>query len=670
MTKQPTLVPALFALLLLTPGCGDRTEGGLYIAVLVPQGLASKSVQVVATGGGLRAPSSCMKVDDRRRLTVGASQGALPEAVTLDATGYLDDACQTPTSPPETATAQARFRSGQVGDVTLLLDRATPVQELVCDNDLDDDGDGQVDCQDFDCNGRTCTNGNRCITGLTCQGGQCLGGEPVVCGPPPTCFLGPGICVPELGCRYTPAESATCDDGDPCTENDRCDAAGQCAGVPKPCSDPPDQCHEATGTCTANGCQYALRTGDCDDNDFCTTQDTCGADGVCVGTPVVCAERDCREADGTCTADGECNYRPRPAATLCTDGVCNDAGGCIPLWNYTLSNVLVTQVPTLPDGPVTLGCGETRIDTGSTPPTVTNWCAGQPDFGWAVVSQLGGLDAMVLSFRDLDISGGATLRLTGSRPAIIVADGNVRVLGDLLAESGAQACAGGGAGGDGAAAAGAGGGAYGSVGAAGGTGFVSPSAGAGGSPEGSPDLKPLRGGCAGGPGSSAAPAAVGGGAVQISANGTLTVVGTVTAPGAGGRGGVIYGGGGGGSSGGAVLLEAQQLVLVDGAAVTANGGSGGQGGGITTTGQDGAAGAQRTATPAAGGDSPTTGASGGNGAAGSVGATGGGDNAASGGGGGGGGVGRLRFNASLGCNVGTLVVVSPAATSNGTPGCP
>ncbi|MGV3621899.1 MAG: MopE-related protein [Archangium sp.] len=34
--------------------------------------------------------------------------------------------------------------------------------EILCDNDLDDDGDGEPDCEDVDCNGRTCVSGNLC----------------------------------------------------------------------------------------------------------------------------------------------------------------------------------------------------------------------------------------------------------------------------------------------------------------------------------------------------------------------------------------------------------------------------------------------------------------------------------------------------------------------------
>src|SRR5439155_432500 len=83
----------------------------------------------------------------------------------------------------------------------------------------------------------------------------------------------------------------------------------------------------------------------------------------------------------------------------------------------------------------------------------------------------------------------------------------------------------------------------------------------------------------------------GGGAVQLSVGGTLTMLpySTVAAFGGGGLGGTggqrIAGGGGG--SGGAVLLEANLLSLAALSAVTANGGAGGEGSGDVITGGDG-----------------------------------------------------------------------------------
>lgn len=667
----------LVPIALTAAACEKQIEPGLYVTVEVPRGLASKSVRVVARGDGVSKPSNCMRVNGRTSLKLGLVQADLPSAITLEASGYSDEACMTLADPPETATKEARFRTGVILEATLTLRRPTPSQETTCDNGVDDDHDGDTDCADFDCNARACSNGNKCVTGLTCQGGQCLGGRQVVCDAPPSpCFMGAGICVVDAGCRYPPNAGVGCDDFDPCTAVDTCQLDGACVGLPVSCTTPPGQCFAAQGTCSGDaGCQYApTPSAACDDGDDCTTGDTCDAVGGCAGTPVTCGPRECQVPSGVCDADGGCRYDDLDAGASCAGGgLCNGRGGCIPMWAYTPSNFSMTDVPTLPDAGVALDCGETIIDTSGAAPSVTNWCAGQPLFGWGVVAQPGGVEAMILSFRDLDVLAGGTLTLRGSRPVILAAAGRVRVLGGVVAEAGAQACAGGGRGASPATGSGgAGGGGFGSAGAAGGNAALGASGAAGGGVVGEPLLTPLRGGCPGGVGGgNGTRAASGGGALQISANGDLIVSGFVAAPGQGGGGGGFEAGGNGAGSGGAVLLEGLQVVLVGTAAVTANGGAGGEGGDLLG-GHDGPDGATTSATPAPGGSGGNaTAGNGGDGAAGTTGATSGGASGVAAGGGGGGGVGRVRLNSALGCSLGPQTVVSPPATSNKPDaGCP
>lgn len=108
------------------------------------------------------------------------------------------------------------------------------------------------------CN-NACTGGKACVSG-TCQ---CPAGQ-ITCN---------GQCA---------VAGSSCDDGNACTENDSCQAAG-CAGTAVACAD--------TNPCTADtcsptlGCQHtpvAAGTG-CDDGDGCTTGDSCQAGGVCGG---------------------------------------------------------------------------------------------------------------------------------------------------------------------------------------------------------------------------------------------------------------------------------------------------------------------------------------------------------------------------------------------------
>ena len=109
-------------------------------------------------------------------------------------------------------------------------------------------------------------------------------------------------------CSAIDAEAGTaCDDKDACTDSDQC-KAGKCVGVPKACDDQSvctsDACNPATGKC-----EYTPNTAKCDDGDLCTENDAC-KDGKCQGTPAaVCGcttDDDCKKTD-----DADC-------ATACT----------------------------------------------------------------------------------------------------------------------------------------------------------------------------------------------------------------------------------------------------------------------------------------------------------------------------------------------------------------
>lgn len=180
------------------------------------------------------------------------------------------------------------------------------------------------------------------------------------------------VTTPEtVGC---PLDQA-CDDQDSCTTNDRCNAAGVCAGVALDCDDDlactTDSCtggtcahvalngfcitEGATPACIAtgnadpgNGCRVcSLGTGGgaafttlangatCSDSNACTTQDTCQA-GACTGGPAL-----------VCTTDGPCN-----------------AAGCDPAHGCTLT---ATTAPCEDGDPCTTGdvCAAGHCQTGS-----------------------------------------------------------------------------------------------------------------------------------------------------------------------------------------------------------------------------------------------------------------------------------------------------------------
>jgi hypothetical protein len=186
----------------------------------------------------------------------------------------------------------------------------------VCTLDRCDKGDVKHDpltgdqCDDGD----ACTRDDRCAAG-TCAGGARVECEVPVCATSASCVAGQGCVV-----VWAPA-GALCDDGDACTRDDRCDAAHVCVpGAGTPTDDrnecTTDACDAATGTVT-----HTPRTGAaCDDGDGCTVNDRCTAAGVCAGTPAVCDDGEGCTADA-CVAGG-CVFTPRTAA------VCDDGDGC------------------------------------------------------------------------------------------------------------------------------------------------------------------------------------------------------------------------------------------------------------------------------------------------------------------------------------------------------
>jgi hypothetical protein len=80
------------------------------------------------------------------------------------------------------------------------------------------------------------------------------------------------ICAPD---------DAACDDANPCTTDDVC-VAGACTGPQVPCPDDGNVCTDDVCTPLTGECGIP-RSGTCDDADPCTENDAC-ASGVCGGT--------------------------------------------------------------------------------------------------------------------------------------------------------------------------------------------------------------------------------------------------------------------------------------------------------------------------------------------------------------------------------------------------
>jgi hypothetical protein len=295
----------------------------------------------------------------------------------------------------------------------------------------------------------------------------------------------------------------------------------------------------------------------------------------------------------------------------------------------------------------------------------TTRCAGAPIYDTRVVTPPEGPELCVVVMGGLEVRDGVTLRVTGSRPLVLLASGPVAIDGTIdLSAEGDTPGAGGWRGGITPSEAGAGpspggpgmgglrtqdgGGGGGGGCGAGGNGGTSGAAGGGtGGTRLVTTLEPLTGGSGGGSGNDGpvfGPGGAGGGAIQITSLESIVVNGAILAGGGGGlespESGVGSGGGGGGGAGGAILLEAPQVEVRG--RVLAGGGGGGAGGtpdAMQTPGED-AANLERAARGGLGG---IYGGDGGQGGAGSAAdGTPGEDNTMDGnGGGGGGGVGCI-----------------------------
>lgn len=299
----------------------------------------------------------------------------------------------------------------------------------------------------------------------------------------------------------------------------------------------------------------------------------------------------------------------------------------------------------------------TMIDTSTG--TISPGASGA--FVLSTIGQENGPDVMVMQAASFTLDAHITVR--GDKPLIIVATNDISVTMAIDASAnmmmpgagGGQQTSGMGVGGNGMAGssnsdAGGGGGGFGTAGGAGGA-VDNREGGLAGVSYG--DATMLVGGSGGGrgagPGSCLPSAGAGGGAIQLSAGGTLTIDGSINVGGGGGSGGPGCGStvndgaaAGGGGSGGMIFVQARTF---NGAGML--GANGGGGGGAASAGGTSMGMPGENASLTGGG---TGGAGGVNGGAGGTGAStgdgeNGGDNvnANENGGGGGGGAGRIFY---------------------------
>ena len=187
--------------------------------------------------------------------------------------------------------------------------------------------------------GTLCSDDDAGTKDDVCDGMGTCSGTPYACDGEVTSTCVPSFlpdgngCLPQLAPEGTP-----CDDQNPSTKDDLCDALGDCAGTSYDCA------NEPTTTCTpafetdGQGCvpKHAMGGSICDDGDVNTKDDTCDGAGGCAGTPYDCANEPITNCITAYATDGNgCVPTYAPANTACSDAndttkddSCDGAGAC------------------------------------------------------------------------------------------------------------------------------------------------------------------------------------------------------------------------------------------------------------------------------------------------------------------------------------------------------
>lgn len=178
-------------------------------------------------------------------------------------------------------------------------------------------------------NTESCTDGSLCTENDYCLGGQCHAGTPKDCNDNNVCT--DDYCDPNVGCLHV-NNTASCNDGDPCTVTDKCNL-GQCVGTGALNCDDGKVC--TTDTCVPkSGCLWTNNANPCSDGSECTLGDTCGG-GVCIpGTALNCDDGNVCTADSCVPATG-CLHDSLSGSSCSDNNLCTksdkcQAGICVP----------------------------------------------------------------------------------------------------------------------------------------------------------------------------------------------------------------------------------------------------------------------------------------------------------------------------------------------------
>ena len=180
--------------------------------------------------------------------------------------------------------------------------------------------------------GVLCDDGNQCTQGEKCQSGVCGGGTQRSCPAPDQCH-DVGSCANGVCFNPVKPDGAACNDQNACTQTDTC-KSGACTGSNPVTCTALDQCHDV-GTCNvASGvCSNPIKGNGtaCNDQNACTRSDTC-QNGACAGgNPVACTALDQCHDVGTCSpSTGTCSNPSKINGALCNDArLCTMGDRCL-----------------------------------------------------------------------------------------------------------------------------------------------------------------------------------------------------------------------------------------------------------------------------------------------------------------------------------------------------
>lgn len=202
---------------------------------------------------------------------------------------------------------------------------------------LDDSCDPLAGCQSLP-NDRPCDDGDACTQGDRCEAGACLPGAPLVCGDGNDCT--DDVCDPLSGCLYPPND-LPCDDGDACSLGDRCEAGACLPGAGRVDCGHLDQdcqigvCRPADGACQPQALPDGGECGERRCLELRWLRGACLA-GACTDQRLLedCGLPDEPCLDPGCDPDQGCLRTPNQAACedgdACTVGDRCSGGACLP----------------------------------------------------------------------------------------------------------------------------------------------------------------------------------------------------------------------------------------------------------------------------------------------------------------------------------------------------